>query len=113
MGQVQTEVQWSITSSLKVPIDGSSTSFKEYCNLFHVLGANAEKAVLPKSDLLKGVSKVIKSADLVEWGFDLRISIELIYGGNLPVRALKINIYRCNFLLFSGDSQLTLSYRRQ
>ena len=62
------------------------------CNLFHVLGANAENAVLPKSVLMKGTPKVIQPVDLMEWGMDLKLSIELIYGGNLPVKALKINI---------------------
>ena len=53
---MQTEIQESITSSLNFPIDGKLTSLKVFCHLFHVLGANAENAVLPKSVLMKGVS---------------------------------------------------------
>ena len=63
---------------MNFPTDGSLTSLKVSCNLFNVLGANAENAVLPKFDLMKGVPKVIQLMDLVEWGLGMRLSIELM-----------------------------------
>ena len=63
--QVQTETQRSIINSLNLPTDGSLTSLKVSCNWFHVLGANDENAVLPKSDFMRGVSRVIQLLDLM------------------------------------------------
>ena len=75
--------------------DINELSFRLFCLLFHVTGADEEKLELASSVKTVGTCSVIHSFELVGWELTFNDSSEVMSGGKRPIRALKINKSQC------------------